>query len=369
MKKSGRVILCMAAILLLAAGCANKAEEQTESAETTGAADASSAQEAGGTEAAVPAEKLDPGRITKLAEYKGLELTKDSTKVSDQELEEWIQGVLDANPEYTEVSRAAKDGDIVNIDYVGKKDGVAFEGGTAQGYDLELGSGSFIDGFEDGLIGVKAGEKRSLDLSFPDDYMQEDLAGKAVVFEVTVNTVSEVKDAVLDDDFVQGISDFSTVDEFKADGLKNLQENKELEAEINLQNAALKAVIDASEFDLNEDAVEQEYNEQMEYYTSMVSVYGMELEDYTSMFGMTIEDFEADLRKASEDSLKQDLVIAAIAEAEKLEPDEAARQFVADQVGMNLDVLKESYAEQLESSALAYTAISFIVDNANVKNE
>ena len=174
MKKHVRLTLCCAAAVMLAAGCGKK----SDTAETTTAAETTEA------------EITDKGEVTKLGQYKGIEVTKEDTTVTDAELDQRIASILQANPEITEITdRPAQEGDTVNIDYVGMKDGVAFDGGTAEGYDLELGSGAFIDGFEDGLIGANVGEERSLNLTFPEDYGNADLAGQAVVFYVTVNKI------------------------------------------------------------------------------------------------------------------------------------------------------------------------------------
>ena len=175
MKKHVRLTLCCAAAVMLAAGCGKKSDTAEET--TTAASE-------------TQAEITDKGEVTKLGEYKGMEVTKEDTTVTDDEVVTRIQNILAANPEIIEITdRPAQEGDTVNIDYVGMKDGVAFDGGTAEGYDLELGSGVFIDGFEDGLIGANTGEERSLNLTFPENYGNADLAGQAVVFDVTVNKI------------------------------------------------------------------------------------------------------------------------------------------------------------------------------------
>ena len=151
-----------------------------------------------------------------LGEYKGVTYTPASTEVTDEDVDAQIQAMLDRYPTMNSVDRAAQQGDTVNIDYVGKLDGVAFDGGSATGTDLELGSGMFIDGFEDGLVGASKGDKLNLDLTFPDPYTNNpDLAGKAVVFEVTVNDVKESIPAELNEEFVTSYTDYTTVDEFK----------------------------------------------------------------------------------------------------------------------------------------------------------
>lgn len=360
MRKSMKLTLCGLAAVMLVAGCGKK---DAEVAETTAVE-----TEAGAAET-TEAEITDKGVITKLGDYKGVEVTKMSTEVTDEELEAKIQSILDANPEITEITgRAAQNGDIVNIDYVGMKDGVAFDGGTAEGYDLELGSGSFIDGFEDGLVGAKTGDERSLNLTFPENYGNADLAGQAVVFDVTVNAIKEKKDAVLDDAFVQRMSDFTTVDEFRADTLADLEEQKETQAQQQIENDALLAAVNNSEYELNQAAVDQQYEQQMSYYNSMIQMYGMTLTDYVSIFGMTEEQFQEELKTSAEMAIKQQLLVEVIAEKEGIQVDDAAREKMAEQYGTDVKTLQDSYGEEaVDETAMIYNVVNFIKENAVIK--
>ena len=257
---------------------------------------------------------------------------------------------------------------MVNIDYVGMKDGEAFDGGTAEGYDLELGSKTFIDGFEDGLVGVKTGEERSLNLTFPEAYHDEELAGQEVVFDVTVNRIEEKREAVLDDNFVQRMSDFSTVDEFKADTLAEMEAERESQADQQIEADALQKALDNSEFDVNQEAVEDQFQKQMDYYNSMVQMYGMNLADYVAMFGMTEDQFQEELKSAAETAIRQQLLIDAIAEAENLQVEDADRELVAKEYGTDVEALKASYGEEaVDETAKMYKVIGFIRDNAVVK--
>ncbi|MCD8122936.1 MAG: trigger factor [Clostridiales bacterium] len=347
-------VLCGMALTLFAAGCSKKEETQ----ETT---------------AAEAAEEVitDLGEVTKLGEYLGVEVTKLSTEVTEEELETRIQSILDANPEYLEITdRAAKNGDVVNIDYVGMKDGVAFDGGTAEGYDLELGSGSFIDGFEDGLIGANVGEERSLNLTFPEDYMNADLAGQAVVFDVTVNAIKEKKDAVLDADFVSRVSDYTTVEEFREGTKSDLTEQKETQAEQQLQNDAFQIVLDASEFTLNEDAVEQTYQNQLSYYQSMSEAYGLTMESLAGIYGMTEEEFQEQLRAAAENSIRQELLVSEITAQEGLTVTDEDRASLAEMYGTDVETLQSTYGDEaVDASALLYKVVDLIVDNAVIQEE
>ena len=165
-----------------------------------------------------------------LGDYKGIEVTKTPVEVSDEEVDAAILSERESHTTYDDVDRAVQDTDKVNIDYVGTKDGVAFDGGTAQGQELVIGSNQFIDGFESGLIGAKKGDEVTLDLTFPESYGNADLAGQAVVFKVTVNNVQEKNMPELDEAFVQEVSEFKTVDEYKESKKQSLLEQKEGQA-------------------------------------------------------------------------------------------------------------------------------------------
>lgn len=354
MRKYVKLTLCGLAAAMLIAGCSKKEDTQTTPAETTEESQAAT----------------DRGKVTKLGIYKGVEVTKSSTEVTDEELDTRIQGILDANPEYIEVTdRAAKLGDTVDIDYVGMRDGVAFEGGTAEGYKLELGSNSFIDGFEDGLVGAETGAELSLNLTFPDPYPNNpDLAGKPVVFDVTVNGIEEKKEAVLDDNFVQRISDMATADEFKADTLADMEAEKEEQANRQIESDALLAAIENSEYDISQEAIDELFNNQLDYYTSMVQAYGMTLEDYVTMFGMTEDQFKEEIKNSAELAIKQQLLSQAIAEAEGLTVEDADRQPIADQYGMDIKTLQDTYgAEAVDEQAMMIKVRDFIKENAVVK--
>lgn len=342
MKKYLKLSLCGIAAVMLVAGCSKKPEQPAED---------------------------NTARVTKLGDYKGVEVSKASTEVTDEELEARIQSILTANPEYIEITdRAAQNGDVVDIDYVGMKDGVAFEGGTDKGYKLKLGSGSFIEGFEEGLVGARTGDELSLNLTFPEDYGNQELAGAAVVFDVTVNGIEEVKDAALDNNFVQRMSDFTNVDEWKADTLADMEAEKETQADQQLESDALFAAVANSEFHLNDEEVEEQYNNQLDYYTSMMQAYGMTLENYASMYGMSEDDFKAEIRTAAENAIKQQLLVKAIAEKENMQVEDADRQFLADQYGMTIDKLKETYGEEaVDETAMMYKVVGFIKDNAVIK--
>ncbi len=360
MKKYVKLTLCGLAAMAIVTGCSKK----EEAAETTAAAETATVSDAEGVKI------TDFGKVLKLGEYKGIEVEKIDTTVTDEAIDLRIQSILKANPEYIPVTdRTAQEGDVVNIDFVGMKDGEAFEGGTSEGYRLELGSGSFIDGFEDGLIGAAVGEERSLNLTFPENYAAEDLAGQDVVFEVTVNAIEEVKDAVLDDAFVARVSEFATVDEFREDLAAAMKEENEKLAEQRIESDAYFTALNNSEYELNEDAIDQYYNDQMEYHNMMAQMYGFSLGDYASMlFGQAEADFADYVREQSENAVKEQLLIDAIAEAEHLTVEEADIEEAAKRLNLDVETLTSSYGEeQTEEYAMFFKVVRLIRDNAIVK--
>ncbi len=363
MKRLTKLALCGLLFAVFLSGCSKKEEGTPPSQEEASTEEATSKAPEASQEA------VDWGKITKLGEYKGVEVEKMPTEVADEEVEARIQSILDANPEYVAVTgRAAKDGDVVNIDFKGLKDGVAFDGGSSEGYELELGSGAFIDGFEEGLVGAKAGEERKLDLTFPDNYGNAELAGQPVVFEVKVNRIEEKKDAVLDENFVQRMSDFNTVEEFREDLVADMEEEKKKQSEEQLENDVLLAVVEASEFELNEAAVEEDYNQQLAYYTSIAGMYSMTLEDYATAIGMTEDSFKEVLRSSAEQSAKQQLVAKAVAEKEGMAVETADREAVALENGMDVQTMQQTYGEEaVDQTALLYKVVTFLKDNAAIK--
>lgn len=355
MKRSSKVVLCVLAAAAVAAGCGKKdAQETTTAAETTAAETQAQVQEATVT----------------LGEYMGLEIQEPDITVTDEEVEEQIGYVLSYNPEEIEITdRPAQEGDVVNIDYVGMKDGEAFEGGTAAGYDLELGSGSFIDGFEDGLIGANVGDELSLDLTFPENYGNTELAGQAVVFDVTVNSIKEQKDAELTDAFVQKVSQTSkTVEEYRAEVKKTLEDNAKENAEYQKQNDVMEQLLSTSTFEGLDAQVDLELELQMEEMKAALEQSDMTLADYATMFGMDEGSFKDYMRSDIESNLKVSLIAEEIADKEGLEVDDGARMAIAATYGLDSpDELIASYGQDaVDQAARNVMVMEFLVENAKI---
>lgn len=306
------------------------------------------------------------GKVT-VGEYKGLALTSVSQAAVDEE----IQAMLEYYSELVEVDRAAEEGDTVNIDYVGLKDGVAFEGGTAEGYDLELGSNSFIDGFEDGLIGVVTGEQRDLNLTFPENYTNADLAGQAVVFQVTVNAVKETQIPELTDAFVaENFPDYPTVEKYTAALREALNQNSYYE-QVTEQVMASSEVEKYNEAEvlLQKEQLIAEYTSYAEYYGSY---YGLDTETAIMYFlGFeSTEAFEEEMGNYAYEVVKNAMIIKEIAKAEGLEITKEDYETMAVKYAENagfedVAAMEEAYGKDVvEQSILAEVVMQFIIDNA-----
>ncbi len=324
-----------------------------------------------------PFSKYDLSEYVKLGEYKGLERPEISVSVSDEEIETQIRTDLEAAA-VTEKkeSGTVQEGDTANIDYVGKLDGKAFDGGTAEGHDLEIGSGSFIDGFEDGLIGKKIGGTYDLELTFPEDYGSADLAGKDVVFTVTVNYVSAKVIPEFTDEWVKENSDVKTTAEYRDVIKENLYQAKEEEAKSNIIAAMWQQVVDDSEMIQYPEKEVGKYIKDIEaQYEQMAETYSMTLDDLLAAYGIESEEvYDQQNRAAAEAYIKDQMVMFYIAQIEGLEyTDKEAdelRQAISDS-GYDDKSFEEYYGQDIESyihSALTYNKVAeFIFDNSVVK--
>lgn len=292
-----------------------------------------------------------------LGEYKNLEVSVPApVEVTDDYRQNYIDYVLSRHAQWEEVTdgRTAQLGDLVNIDYVGKRDGVAFDGGSDTGFDLELGSGSFISGFEDGLVGVAAGETKDLDLTFPDPYPNNpDLAGAPVVFTVTVNSISEKKTPELTDDFVKTLdAGCDTVAEYETYVTELLEKDAQDTYENNLETALLDKAMENCTFKEPPKAmVDQYYDRSVRNLTKLAASAGMSLETLvTGYYGTSMEEFETQAREGATQSCKEALMLQAIANKEGItvsqeEIDDALQEAVENGGYADVDSLKTELGE------------------------
>lgn len=361
MRKFLKVGLCgAAALMMFATGCSGqKSAKDASQAEST----------AEGETPAETEEYVAEGSIT-LGEYKGIPVTVTEPTVTDEEVDAQIQQLLNSSAEYLEVDREAQMGDQVNIDYKGMKDGVAFDGGTAEGYDLVLGSNSFIDGFESGLVGAKKGEEVTLNLTFPDPYQNNpDLAGQAVVFEVKVNNVKEKTVPELTDDFVAKVSpEDGTVEKLRENMKAFILEQKQYQIDNQRNTDILNAVIDKSEIVCATDDVDKNYETQVQYYTNQASMYGLDLATYASLMGMDEEGLKSELRNVARDMTKQEMLLKEIASRENITVTDEDREALAERYGYDSleSFLETADKEIVDDTALMQKTLDFLVENAEI---
>ena len=306
-----------------------------------------------------------------LGEYTGVEVSVDAPVVTDEYLDSYIDYVLQSNMVKTEITaRPVEEGDIVNIDYEGKIDGVAFDGGTAQGYDLTIGSGAFIDGFEDGLIGAQSGETLDVNVTFPEDYRGEEVAGKDAVFTVTVNSISVESLPELTDEFVQGLDvGVNTVEEYRQYAYDLLMEEEQNTHDSNAEVAILEAVMANSELqDPPEDMTNRYYSRMIDNMTYYASMYGYDLETFLSIQG-TSEDA---IRESSVQAGQEIITMQAIAEAEGLSvtDEELDAEIESNAGSLGYDDVEEYRAsldvEGYREYMMSEKVLDFLLENAVV---
>ena len=371
----------MAALLcltMMAAGCSNGNTKTTETgAGTEAATEAASEAETGAQTDTAAAKRPDYKALdyVTLGEYKGLPVTLASTAVTDEEIDAEISSTLSQSDKMETLEEGTvENGDIANIDYEGTKDGVAFDGGTDKGYDLSIGSGTFIEGFEEGLIGKKVGESVDLNLTFPENYGSTELAGQDVVFHVTINSIKRAPE--LTDELAAELSDseYKTVDAYRENVRKTLQEQKASTRDSQKTNDLMTQVYNnATINDYPEDLVAFMKDQYVDYYAQYAAQSEMELSDFIEQnLQTTEEDFYAQMEEMARQGLRQEMLLKAIAEAEELALDdteyqERAQKYV-DMMGLeNIEALENQYGKKVvETNLLLDKALELVEENAVV---
>lgn len=251
-------------------------------------------------------------------EYKGLVVAKPEVKVTAADIKAEMKPFIDRASRLVSVERKAKKGDVAVIDFEGFKDGVAFEGGKGENYPLELGSGNFVPGFEEQVIGMKAGEEKDLDITFPENYTA-DLAGAAVVFKVKVNEVKERQEPTLDDEFAKDVSEFDTLDEFKKDLKEKLKVRRQEQAERDYESAIIDALLENLVCDVPEAMVDYRADKMVEEQAMRMQQSGLNFQDYLKYMGLSMDDVRAQAKTAADRAVRTALALDAVAKAEGIE--------------------------------------------------
>ena len=303
-----------------------------------------------------------------LGDYKGLEVEKTEATVSDEqvaaELDRMAQNVASTET----VERAAEMGDTANIDFEGFDNGVPFEGGKGEAFDLKLGSGSFVPGFEEQVVGMTAGEEKDIDITFPEDYHAE-LAGKPVVFHVKLNKVTATNVPELDDDFAKDVSEFETLDELKADIRAKALENAQKQIDSAFEQAAVEKAAENCTVEMPKALVEAELDNQMERFAYQLQMSGYSIEQYAKMMGGDLNTMRNAFRPAAEKQAKINVTLEKIAEVEGVEVTEedltAEFEAMAKQYSLEVEKIREMVpAEEVKAGLKTRKAVKAIVDNA-----
>ena len=384
MKRNLVKVLCAGLILLQIAGCGGQKTEESQTETTQEAQTTESTQEAEATETTeVAADKLyfkdiDIDSKVVLGEYKNLEAVQTVDTITEEEVESYISYMLSMSAGLTEITDrdVVETGDIANIDYEGKKDGVAFDGGTAKGYDLAIGSGTFIPGFEDGLIGVKKGETVDLNLTFPENYGAADLAGQEVVFTVTVNGIFQEQVPEFNDEFVAnlGISGVVTADQYRDYAKLMMQESADQSSRQDVQAQLMsKATENATVSEIPKELIDKFKSISLQNVEYQAAMYGMDLESYVSAYyGIEYSTFEEQMAAASDESAKQAMVCIKIAKDENIEiteeelNDTIEKNYVSYGYESAESFKSTTDMEEYKDSLLLNKVVDFLVENAKI---
>ena len=309
-----------------------------------------------------------------LGQYKGLEAVKAVAEVSDEDVEAELNSARKRNARMIDIDdRPAQMGDTANIDFDGYLDGERFDGGKAEGYSLELGSNSFVPGFEEQVVGMQIGEEKDLDITFPEEYTPE-LAGKAVVFKVKLNSLTMPELPELDDEFAKDVSEFDTLDEYKASIRENLMKTRSESAENGFRAEILRQAAENVTAEIPEVMIEEKIEETLRNYAGQFGMRdpNMPLDDLKKMMGIDDETMEKNLRPAAEFQVKSDLLLNAVMEAEELDDNEEAFnayvERVSGEVGATAEQLRQYFGEEfMKNEFRKELATNLIVDSAVVK--
>ena len=310
-----------------------------------------------------------------LGQYKGLEVTKDKVEVTDEEVEAELKKAQMQNArELTIEDRPVKDGDVITLNYAGTIDGVPFDGGTAESQKLEIGSHSFIDTFEDQLVGLNIGDEKDVEVTFPEEYHAPELAGKPASFHVKVLGITEKQLPELDDDFAQDTTEFDSMDEYKADIRAKLLASKEEQAKNAMENALVEKAIEGAQLDIPEAMVESQVEQMIQEFKQRVTYQGISFEQYLQFTGQNPDTFEESMKPEAMKRIQSSLVLSAIVAAESIEASDEDLDKEFERMASMYQMDKEQIAsfmgdtekENMKKDIAVQKAVEFIAEQAVV---
>ena len=307
-----------------------------------------------------------------LGQYKGIEVPETKVEVTDEEIEAELKKVQEQNAREITVDRPAENGDTVVIDFEGSVDGEVFEGGTAENHPLVLGSGSFIPGFEDQLVGAAADSDVEVNVTFPEDYQAKELAGKAAVFKVKVHEIKKKELPEINDEFAQDVSEFDTLDEYKEDVKKGIAEQKEKAVRQEKQEKIIRQIVENAEMDIPDPMVITQTRQMMDQFAQQMQSNGLSMAQYYQFTGLTPDGLLEQMKPQAQKNIENRLVLEAIAAAEGItaSEEEVEKEFanIAERYGLTVDKVKEIFAdeetENIKSDIAAQKALDMITEAA-----
>ena len=309
----------------------------------------------------------------KLGKYKGIKVEEIDTTVSDEEVDAALEKERENNARNIEVTdRAVKDGDMTVLDFEGFVDGVAFDGGKGENYPLTIGSGAFIPGFEEQLVGAEIGKEVEVNVTFPEDYQAEELKGKAAVFKCTIKEIKEKELPELDDEFASEVSEFETLADYKADVKAKLAEKKEKEAKDAKEAAVIDAIVEDADMEIPEAMVKTQQRQMIDEFAQRMQMQGLSMEQYFQFTGATLDKMMEQVKPQAETRIKSRLVLEAVAAAEGIEATEEDFEneikAMAEAYQMEADKVKEMLPEKsvkgIKEDIAVKKAVEFVVENA-----
>jgi len=309
-----------------------------------------------------------------LGDYKNFEIEKIEYNVSDEDVETELKTIQEMNARIIAAEdRETKEGDILTIDYEGYVDGEQFEGGTAEGQELTLGSNTFIPGFEEQLIGKKKGEEVEVKVNFPEDYFEESLEGKEAIFKVIIHEIKEKELPILDDEFAIDVSEFDTLEEYKEDLRQKLEKEFKEKEKNEIENTVVKKVVELSKVDIPEVMIENQVENEIRQFAYSLQMQGLELEQYFQFTNSNLEDFKEQIKPVAEEKVRADLILDAIAKKEEIEASEEdidkelekqAKEFMVEDIDKFKEDMKKGDLEYIKSGIIRDKTIELLVSNA-----
>ncbi len=310
-----------------------------------------------------------------LGKYKGIEIPKIEYNVSDEDINHELEHMQEHNSRLISIDdRAVEKGDTVNIDFEGFVEGKAFEGGKAEKYDIEIGSNTFIPGFEDGVIGMKIDEEKDIDVKFPKEYFSKELAGKDAMFKVKLHEIKKKELPKLDDEFAKDVSEFDTLEELKADIKKKLEKQNADRTKYETEEAVIKALCENTKIDIPSGMIETEVDNMLKDFENRLSYQGLKMEQYLKMLGKTKEEIRKEYEPQAIEGIKSKLAIEAVVKAEKIEATEKEVEDKIKEMAKNYGkendeafLKNENVRNYLKEGIESEKAMEFLIKNAKIK--